>query len=87
MLDTSGGKELEDTIRSFIEKQPGVIRIDLLHTRQFGDKIYIDLEIAVDGNIRLVEAHGIAENVHHKVEQEFPNVKHVMIHVNPANES
>ena len=44
----------------------------------------MDLEIAVDGNIKLVEAHDIAENVHNNVEKEFPNIKHVMIHVNPA---
>ena len=32
----------------------------------------------------LIEAHDIAENVHAGVEKEFPNVKHIMIHVNPA---
>jgi cation diffusion facilitator family transporter len=84
MLDTSCGKDLEDRLRNYIEEQPGVVRIDLLQTRQFGNKIYMDLEIAVDGNIKLVEAHDIAENVHNNVEKEFPNVKHVMIHVNPA---
>ena len=59
-------------------------KIDLLHTRQFGNKIYVDLEIAVERDISLLEAHTIAENVHGSVEKEYPNVKHVMIHVNPA---
>ena len=68
----------------FISKQEGVENIDLFHTRQFGNKIYIDLEIAVKGDIPLVEAHEIAEKVHESVEQEVPNVKHIMIHVNPA---
>ena len=85
MLDTSCEKGLENNIRSFIERQPGVERIDLLYTRQFGNKIYIDLEIAAKGGITLFEAHEIAENVHSGVEREFPNVKHVMIHVNPVN--
>ncbi len=83
MLDTSCGKEFEDNLKAFVEKQPGVERIDLLHTRQFGNKIYIDLEIAAKGESTLVEAHEIAENVHSNVEKEYPNVKHVMIHVNP----
>ena len=61
-------------------------QIDLLLTRQFGNKIYIDLEIAVKRDISLLDAHSIAENVHGNVEKEFPNVKHVMIHVNPADE-
>lgn len=86
MLDTSCDRATESAIRSFIEKQPGVKYIDLLHTRQFGSKIYIDLEIAADASLSLLEAHEIAESVHAGVEREFPNVKHVMIHVNPAEE-
>lgn len=86
MLDTACDRETEQSIRQFIEEQPGVEQIDLLHTRQFGNKIYIDLEIAARGEISLVEAHGIAERVHDSVEQRFPDVKHVMIHVNPVSE-
>lgn len=85
MLDTSCGKEFEDNLREFIEKQPGVQKVDLLHTRQFGNKIYIDLEIAAKRDSSLVEAHDIAENVHNSVERQYPSVKHVMIHVNPDN--
>ena len=86
MLDTSGDKAFEQKLRMFISSQKGVERIDLLRTRQFGNKIYVDLEIAVKADISLREAHGIAERVHAAVEQEFPNVKHVMIHVNPLEE-
>ena len=86
MLDTSGGKALDERLGAFIETQEGVERIDLLRTRQFGNKIYVDLEIAVESEISLIEAHRIAERVHGAVEKEFPNVKHVMIHVNPKDE-
>jgi divalent metal cation (Fe/Co/Zn/Cd) transporter len=41
------------------------------------------LEIAAKSDISLIQAHEIAESVHHNVEQQYPNVKHVMIHVNP----
>ncbi len=83
MLDTSCSNETERQIRSFIESQPGVKHVDLLRTRQFGNKIYVDLEIAVRRDISLVDAHAIAESVHSRVEENFPNIKHVMIHVNP----
>ena len=83
MTDTSCGRAFEEALRAFIREQPGVERIDLLHTRQFGNKIYIDLEIAVKGELSLVSAHTIAEDVHHAVERQYPNVKHIMIHVNP----
>ena len=84
MLDTSCGTAFEQQIRTFVEAQNGVQKIDLLRTRQFGNKIYIDLEIAVKRDISLVDAHTIAESVHDAVEKEYPNVKHVMIHVNPG---
>ncbi len=86
MLDTSCSKEFEQDVRSFAEEQPGVERIDLLHTRQFGSKVYIELEIAVRGDMPLVDAHAIAENVHRGLERRYPNVKHVMVHVNPDTE-
>ncbi len=86
MLDTSCDNSFEQRLHNFIETQDGVERIDLLHTRQFGNKIYVDLEIAVESDISLIDAHRIAERVHSAVEREFPNVKHVMIHVNPKEE-
>ena len=86
MLDTSCGNAFEQRLRDFIGKQDGVERIDLLRTRQFGNRIYVDLEIAVKTDISLIDAHRIAERVHSAVEREFPNVKHVMIHVNPKDE-
>ncbi len=87
MLDTSGGSAFERELRDFIGAQDGVVRIDLLRTRQFGNKAYVDLEIAVRSDITLIDAHAIAERVHSAVEREFPKVKHVMIHVNPADET
>ena len=86
MLDTSCSGAFEQKLRAFVEAQDGVERVDLLRTRQFGSKIYMDLEIAVDSGISLLDAHGIAERVHRAVEGAFPGVKHVMIHVNPYSE-
>ena len=86
MLDTSCSSDFEKQIGAFIAEQPGVVGIDLLHTRQFGNKIYVDLEITVKRDMSLVDAHAIAERVHKNVEENFPNVKHVMIHVNPEEQ-
>lgn len=61
--------------------------IDLLRTRVFGNKIYVDLEIRADGSRTLNETHEIAEQIHDRIEERFPKVKHIMVHVNPAEES
>ena len=83
MLDTACSSEYEKKLADFISAQDGVDRLDVLHTRMFGNKIYIDAEISVDGDKSLTDAHEIAERVHTQVEKHFDNIKHIMIHVNP----
>ena len=84
MVDHSCDEETERAIRDCVMRHEGVERIDLLRTREFGSRIYIELEISVQGQLPLVKAHAIAEQVHNDVEQAFSKVKHIMIHVNPA---
>lgn len=84
MVDHSCDPETEQAIRDCAAKHAGVRGIDLLMTREFGNRIYIEMEISVDGQLPLVEAHAIAEQIHDDIESAFPKVKHIMIHVNPA---
>ena len=84
MVDHSCDEETEDRIRLCAVEQPEVERIDLLKTREFGNRIYIEMEIAVNGDLPLRQAHDAAERVHDEIERRFPKVKHIMIHVNPA---
>ena len=83
MVDKSCDEETEEKMRRLIEEQQGVLKVDVLRTRLFGAKMYVDIEIAADGDITLREGHEIAQVVHDKVEEEFPLVKHCMVHVNP----
>lgn len=83
LVDKSCDINLVEEMKRVILKQQGVIEIDDIRTRLFGSKIYVDIEIAADGNKTLVETHDIAQNVHDAIEREFPNVKHCMVHVNP----
>ncbi len=86
MVDHACEPELEQKMRSCIEQQPGVLRLDVLRTREFGNKIYVDVEIAADAQETLEKAHETAQTVHNAIEQNFPKVKHIMVHVNPMEE-
>ena len=83
MMDTSAGSEYDQKIHDFVAKQQGVEEVDIVNSRMFGNKVYVDLEIKVDENLTVREGHDITENVHDALEQEFKEVKHVMVHVNP----
>ena len=84
MVDHACEEETVQQIRSAILDQEGVRGLDLLHTRTFGSRCYVDVEISADGLQSLVDAHSIAERVHHAIEKNFPQVKHCMVHVNPS---
>lgn len=83
MVDKSCPDELVEQMKKVILGQKGVIAIDDIKTRLFGDKIYVDVEFSADGSKSLEESHAIAERVHGAIEKEFPTVKHCMVHVNP----
>lgn len=83
MVDKACEEETEKRMEECALSVSGVERVDVLHTRVFGNKIYVDMEIAADGDKPLKETHAIAEMVHDEIERTFPKVKHIMIHVNP----
>lgn len=84
MVDKSCSDEVVQQMEECILRQSGVLKVDVLHTRLFGTKAYVDIEISADGQIPLYEAHDIAQQVHDEIEQKFPIVKHCMVHVNPV---
>lgn len=83
MTDEACDDRMVEAVKALVVRQQGVLALDDIKTRMFGNKAYVDIEIAVDGNLLLKEAHNIAEKVHDEVEKNFPEVKHCMVHVNP----
>lgn len=85
MVDKACPDDVVEDIKKVILSVDGVKGVDLLRTRLFGSKIYVDVEISADGDKSLRETHLIAENVHDKIESNFADVKHCMVHVNPLD--
>ncbi len=85
MVDKACDEGLEKRLKNCALEQEGVLGVDLLRTRVFGNRIYVDIEIRADGDASLRDAHKIAEHVHDSIEQSFTSVKHIMVHVNPAD--
>lgn len=83
MVDKACDDITIEQIKKVVLTRSGVAKIDVIRTRMFGTKIYVELEISVDETLTLKASHQIAEGVHEAVEKEFPMVKHCMVHVNP----
>ncbi len=83
MVDKSCDEETIKKIQDIIYENKDVINIDDLKTRQFGNRYYIDVEISVDKDLSILNAHDIAQSIHDSIEKRLPSTKHCMVHVNP----
>ena len=83
LVDKAADQPTIDHIKLIIYSVKGVEHINDLKTRIFGNKIYVDLSIAVNKDISVEDGHLIAENVHDAIENGVPSVKHCMVHIEP----
>lgn len=83
MIDHSCNKETLNLIEHIIYSHNEVKHIDELKTRLFGNRIYVEIEIAVDRNYSLIKSHEVAHHVHDDIENSLKDVKHCFVHVNP----
>lgn len=83
MVDKSCDEETIKKIEDIIYESKDVVKIDDLKTRKFGNRYYIDVEISVDKNMSVLNAHSIAHHIHDNIEDRLPSTKHCMVHVNP----
>jgi len=86
MTDRACDDETVDAMREIILSHDSVVGIDLLRTRIFGNRIYVDLEIGISSSLSFAEAHEVAHRVHDEIEKYFPKVKHCKVHANPVDE-
>ena len=70
-------------LRALILAVPGVMAMNELKTRQFGNRCYVDIDICADSELSLFCAHTIAQQVKESVECQFEAVVGCMVQVNP----
>jgi len=83
MTDRACDDETTESMQKTILAQEGVISIDLLRTRIFGNRIFVELEIGISSTATFNEAHNVSHRVHDEIERTFPKVKHCKVHANP----
>ena len=83
LIDCSCDDAILEEIKNLVYEINGVIDIDNIKSRIFGNKLYIDLEINADKNISFIESHNIAHAVHDLIEERIVDVKHCMVHISP----
>ncbi|WP_029452641.1 cation diffusion facilitator family transporter [Clostridium algidicarnis] len=83
LVDHSAEDNIVRQIEYIASNVPGVINIVNLKTRYFGNKVYADIEISVDGDLTVNEGDKIAENVHGLIEDNISDIKHCLVKLKP----
>jgi cation diffusion facilitator family transporter len=65
------------------EKCPGIKGVDKVWVRKLGMRLIVDLHIEVDPDISVIEGHSLAHDVKNRLQKELPQVRDVMVHVEP----
>lgn len=73
------------TIIEIAKSVPGVKEINDVRARWVGHTLHIALNIEVDAQMTLVEAHDIAEEVRHQLFHRMENVAEIIVHTDPYN--
>lgn len=83
LVDSSTDEETVAEIKSLLEDVDGILAVSGLKTRVFGASAYADVTIKVDGQKSVEEGHDIATIAHNCIEANLPQIKHIMVHVEP----
>jgi ferrous-iron efflux pump FieF len=83
LMDRELPDEERKRIRAIATANPGVRAVHDLRTRAAGRTIFVQLHLEVDGNLKLLEAHEIADAVEAEIQAAFPDAE-IIIHEDPA---
>jgi ferrous-iron efflux pump FieF len=82
LMDTEFPEADRARIRDIVLAHPDVLDIHDMRTRSSGPDAFIQLHIEMDGDLTLLAAHEISDQVMLSVEKAFPNAE-VLIHQDP----
>lgn len=83
LIDAAAPEEVEKEIQKIINSYKDIVSIDVLKTRLFGNKIYVDVEVSIDENMSFKSVHTLIHKIHNEIESSNKLIKHCMIHANP----
>jgi cation diffusion facilitator family transporter len=84
LMDRSPSREVLDRIRQVAEAAPGVEAVEKCMARKMGHQYYVDMHVHVDPKMTVERSHEIAHGVKDEVRNQFPRVRDVLVHIEPA---
>ncbi len=86
LIDTAPDPELIKRVRSVATTVPGVLGTHKCHVRKVGFDYFVDLDVLCDPDSTIRDGHNVAHDVGERIHEEFPQVRKVLVHVEPADD-
>jgi cation diffusion facilitator family transporter len=86
LLDVSVPAALRDRIKLAAVSDPAVAEVHDLRARHVGHEVFVDLHAVVHPQMTVTEACAVAHRVEDAVKATAPEVRRVLVHVEPARE-
>ena len=83
LMEGSVDPQLLEFISETSRSCPGILGIDKVWVRKLGMRLMVDLHVEVDPDISVQEGHRLSHEVKNKLQAELPQVRDVMVHVEP----
>jgi len=79
--------ELVDAAEASLRAVPGVQDVEELRLRWVGHRIRAETGLAVDPELTLAQAHGIAHDAQHRLLHDVPKLSDAIVHISPSNQA
>ena len=76
--------EVVDRMEQLAREHPQVQQVNNIRARWLGHNLTMEMEIMVSGDLPVVDAHAIAEEVRHELLAHIPRLSNVIVHVDPV---
>lgn len=84
LMDRAPSPELIQRLIRLGEESPGVERVEKCIARKMGYQYYADMHVEVDPHMSVQQSHDIAHQVKSRICGMLPNVRDVLVHIEPA---
>lgn len=85
LLDANLDEELQGQIEAAVLDIPGVKDIEDVKIRQAGPFRMVELKFTTNPSITIYQAHAIADDIEHTIQQKFNSVESVLVHAEPSH--
>ncbi|HEY3760344.1 MAG TPA: cation diffusion facilitator family transporter [Verrucomicrobiae bacterium] len=83
LMDSAPAPEIVARIRQLASEVGGVASVEKCFVRKAGHLFFVEMHVEVDPQMTVLRSHEIAHDVKDRIRSQMPNVRDVLVHIEP----